>query len=110
RVERNARRVCRHRRNDPVGITRTGPLGTADDAGLSPRRSESRAATDPALGSGADRDGDGGLTAMSAVPDSGPASTGPVERLLIESEPRSGRWNMAFDEALLEAAADRGET
>lgn len=31
-------------------------------------------------------------------------------RLLVESAPRDGRWNMAFDEALLEAAANRGET
>lgn len=31
-------------------------------------------------------------------------------RLLIEREPHDGRWNMAYDEALLEAAANRGET
>jgi lipoyl(octanoyl) transferase len=31
-------------------------------------------------------------------------------RLLIESEPQSGIWNMAFDEALLEAASLRGES
>lgn len=31
-------------------------------------------------------------------------------RLLFDHEPRSGAWNMAFDEALLEAAANRGET
>ncbi|HEX6986574.1 MAG TPA: hypothetical protein VF170_14425 [Planctomycetaceae bacterium] len=30
-------------------------------------------------------------------------------RLLVESEPHDGRWNMAFDEALLEAAVSRGE-
>ena len=33
-----------------------------------------------------------------------------IERLLVERTPRDGRWNMAFDEALLEAAATRGET
>jgi lipoyl(octanoyl) transferase len=31
-------------------------------------------------------------------------------RLLIEGEPRDGCWNMAYDEALLDAAANRGET
>lgn len=31
-------------------------------------------------------------------------------RLLIESEPQFGAWNMALDEALLEAAARRGES
>lgn len=30
-------------------------------------------------------------------------------RLLIEAEPRDGAWNMAYDEALLDAAATRGE-
>jgi lipoate-protein ligase A len=34
----------------------------------------------------------------------------PAGRLLVEREPRPGAWNMAFDEALLEAAATRGET
>lgn len=33
-----------------------------------------------------------------------------IGRLLLEAEPHDGRWNMAFDEALLEAAANRGET
>lgn len=32
-----------------------------------------------------------------------------VCRLLIEPEPHDGRWNMAYDEALLEAAATRGD-
>jgi lipoate-protein ligase A len=31
-------------------------------------------------------------------------------RLLIESAPHRGAWNMAYDEALLDAAAARGET
>jgi lipoate-protein ligase A len=31
-------------------------------------------------------------------------------RLLIEREPQTGVWNMAFDEALLEAASRRGES
>ncbi|MBA3314285.1 MAG: lipoate--protein ligase family protein [Planctomycetaceae bacterium] len=31
-------------------------------------------------------------------------------RLLVEQEPHTGAWNMAYDEALLEAAANRGET
>lgn len=31
-------------------------------------------------------------------------------RLLVEPEPHNGAWNMAFDEALLEAAVNRGET
>ena len=31
-------------------------------------------------------------------------------RLLIENEPQSGAWNMALDEALLEAAVRRGES
>ncbi len=31
-------------------------------------------------------------------------------RLIVESEPRTGVWNMAFDEALLEAASRRGES
>lgn len=31
-------------------------------------------------------------------------------RLLVEDEPRTGVWNMAFDEALLEAASRRGES
>lgn len=38
-----------------------------------------------------------------------PASDVPG-RLLVEPEPRAGAWNMAFDEALLEAAIRRGET
>ncbi len=33
----------------------------------------------------------------------------PPGRLLLETAPRDGRWNMAFDEALLEGAAVRGE-
>lgn len=37
------------------------------------------------------------------------AATDTRARLLIEAEPRSGAWNMAFDEALLEAAVDRGQ-
>lgn len=37
-----------------------------------------------------------------------PASEVPG-RLLVEAEPQSGAWNMAFDEALLEAAVGRGE-
>jgi len=31
-------------------------------------------------------------------------------RLLVENEPQPGAWNMAFDEALLEAASRRGES
>ena len=33
----------------------------------------------------------------------------PPGRLLVEPGPRDGAWNMAFDEALLEAAVHRGE-
>jgi lipoate-protein ligase A len=33
----------------------------------------------------------------------------PVCRVLVESRPHDGAWNMAVDEALLEAALDRGE-
>jgi len=38
------------------------------------------------------------------------AVVSPPARLLVEVEPRSGAWNMAFDEALLEAAVGCGET
>jgi len=37
------------------------------------------------------------------------AATSPPARLLVEAQPRSGAWNMAFDEALLEAAVRRSQ-